>query len=361
MKTIVKAIVPLLFTILILFAFSSCTLTVYFGLSGQVLDVKDSSGSGISGVELTLKDSTGSIVAITTSGPDGSFQFQEVETGQYTIEGEGSEYAVLNQDIDIINSGLQSVRVYAFAPGSGYSVTLITVWNDAVNNINANITYPDADKVLSGGDPPCFYLGYRAGSAAGDGFEPTIGAVGRKTINETNNVSTITHDDVYSSGNTLPLVELDTSASSGLGPETITIRGIPFQFDTSLAYYQENTNGYEVGLPGYSTTIAWLGVMKYYLTTPVSTEYLATADGSGADARVYIVENSAAGGTSILGIFDLPENIQLDSAAVIEINMFLDEDTAQTELVFTPNIEYMDEYSPKTTFSNGPVVSSSSF
>jgi hypothetical protein len=123
-------------------------------------------------------------------------------------------------------------------------------------------------------------------------------------------------------------ISLDTDATQGSGPETITVRAFPF---VDPAVNVSTTGGASTGL-ATGTNYTWVGVMEYYVdaydsnwedaTNDTSTEYLSTVgEGSQAGAVLWIVQ-----GTTILGKYTIPDYTKVKGASVVRVNCFYNSD-----------------------------------
>lgn len=320
--------------------------------------------NGIGGATVTLLEGDTS-AGTATSGSDGTFSFNAVEPGTYTVQAVLTDYAFIDEDIEVLDEDLDMGDLLGFSAPNATDISIIVTWSDDYDDVDAHLTYPDAYKPDgTPKSPPVLIDPYTVGvTGVADGFEAntttgrehilyenktsvnTLGDIGW----EVDEVSGITADDLL-----LKAVNLDVDDTDGSGPETVTIKVIPFDYITAL-----NDMGLDAATDFYTTLgstlnaldpdmaaggddayFGWVGVMEFYVDgfnadnsdATVSDNLMTEGEAGGADVTVYITQ-----GTEVKGRYIIPDYTTVKTAAVIRINMLLimPEDDSQ---------DYVDEY-----------------
>lgn len=309
---------------------------------GAVIDAR--TGSGISGVELTLTyegglpaDKEPSNAFTGTSGTDGSFTIgSDVPYARYRLEGEKTGYVFIPQTIELNETTLQLPEMVGFESDAGsLDVSFVVMWSDTFDDVDAYFSYPkDAtvDGLYSFGtpydDPTSAPLGFVATQGASTAISNRVqvywgrassasdatGYMGKGTADfDSNDDGTI---DSYR-------VEVDVDDQNGRGPETITMRRIPFDYleaDGNSTY-----GGGVTGLPELTggDYYTWVGSAQLYVdaydedTTTDGQGGNLSAGTNGANVVVYAIQ-----GDDILGEYRVPGFTTTETASILRVNMF---------------------------------------
>jgi hypothetical protein len=326
-------------------------------ITGKVIDAKidtdvDSDGDGtlddnaIEGVTVTLLDADGTQVGdATESAEDGTFTFNDVDSGVYTIHAEKSipeptpdpappRYAFIDEMVEVLDTDLDMGVILGFASPDDYTVSIIVTWSAEYDDVDAYLTYPNAYK--PNGDPAsppslseCYLTGV---TGVNDGFEANVNT-GREIIYYSNKTSVNTLETLeWGEGLTDRAVELDVDDVDGSGPESISIRAIPFDYSTALGgiddkeYDFYTTEGLLFNALDTTKVYGWLGVMEYYINgnnadfddTTSNNNLMNEGEAGGADVTVYVAQ-----GTQIKGRYIIPDYTKVAGSAVIRINLLV--------------------------------------
>lgn len=294
----------------------------FLGISGTVLDVKSSGGAA--SISLELWNDSGVQVGSTVSGTGGTFSFAQIDPGDYTIRGSGTGFAVIDEPVTVSGSSASGVDVIAFSYDASsdldpYVISIILLWDDAFQNVNAHITHPNGWKGAEQSiDGPLDMT-----VTAGNGFLPDE-VTGREEVYSANIASLNSLDDVasgvYQDGS-LAAVEMINALNDG-GPETILVREIPVDWFSILG----SASGNYLIAPDSATnllpngaTYAWVGTSNYYVHG-VSGNLMNEGESaftSGANLEAFVVQ-----GDNVLGRYTLPEYTTIRAAQLFRINLF---------------------------------------
>ena len=368
---------------------------------GYVIDAKE--GTVLEAVDVTLHylsgaepnevpeaDFTG------TTDSDGYYSFDDVVYGTYELKAAKTGFVFIDQIIEVsgVAQWLPNIPGFTYDPDTdATTVRLILMWNSTFADCDAHLTYPDSEKVKypdpedPNSDPnywledfaPTFLTPYDMPDSASAvnagtgvvrvGFSPedvpadklrsNLGDYGRGHMDYTDANTPVTYTDYEDT--TVTALCLDVDDTDGRGPETISIKAIPF--DTT-AYGNSTIGGARTGLPTLPDSgdvdnpnyYSWVGVMEYYIdaftsATPPPGE-TSTSDpnatlstvgegSSSADAILYVMQ-----GNSVLGCYTIPTYTSIKTASVVRINMF-------TKYIYdAPN----EGYDPYETFQISPDI-----
>lgn len=320
-------------------------------VTGKVIDAK--TGLGVDEVTVTLtykgEDSGHKTTYMTTSGSDGSFAFSDADYGEYNLTAEKTGYVFIPKDVYVSGLAQSLGTVTGFLYDSSkdqYTISLILLWNDTFQDVDAYLTYPDDDK--TSGTAPVLSTPYDTAGSVLIGFMPATS--GREQIDYTTKTSVRTIDNVYGDGDTRSAVQLDVDDRDGTGPETISVRSFPFM---DSANDLNTSGGGSTGLPAGNYT--WIGVMEYYADayssvgsdTTSATDYLSNVGtGASADAVLYVMQ-----GETLLGIYTVPTYTKVKTASLLRINMFYDANGEYYQIV--PDLRVLQSTTEVKSLGNG--------
>ena len=320
-------------------------------ITGKVIDAKtdrdtDDDGTNdvdytpIDGVTLTLIDADGTQVGDpVVSATDGTFSFNDVDSGTYTITAAKTDCAFIDETVEVLDEDLDVGVILGFPAPDPTTISIIVTWSNSYEDVDAYLTYPSSYKPT--GDLPVLTDPYVNSGLDDTGFEPASVPVTepdpanptREKIYYNNTTSTNTLGSLQiEEGSDVPVVELDVDDRDGSGPETISVRYIPFDW---LAVW-EGTSYDEMWFSTYGSTdksltpgvdYAWVGVMEYYVNGTdadssdgtVSDNLMEEGASGGADVTVYITQ-----GTEVKGRYIIPDYTNVRTAAVIRINLMVE-------------------------------------
>ena len=323
-------------------------------ITGKVIDAKtdrdtDDDGTNdvdytpIDGVTLTLKDGEIQVGNPVVSDTDGTFSFNDVESGTYTIMASKTNCAFIDETVEVLGEDLDVGVILGFPAPDPTTISIIVTWSNSYEDVDAYLTYPSSFKPTP--NPPNLDNPYYISDLDGTGFEPATKPLiepdlenpTREKIHHENTTSanTLGSLEIVEAGDPdfgVPVVELDVDDRDGSGPETISVRYIPFDW---LAVW-EGTSYDEMWFTTYGSTdksltpgvdYAWVGVMEYYVNGTdadssdgtVSDNLMEEGASGGADVTVYITQ-----GTEVKGRYIIPDYTNVRTAAVIRINLMVE-------------------------------------
>jgi hypothetical protein len=390
-KRIIIGAFAVLAAIGLVFAFSACEITISlselksFQASGRVVNA--STGEGVESATVTLAFVEGSDVETetleeeepegekeapddvenyqadnttytATTGADGTFAFdasvEDILTGEYTMTVAKDGFVFVPPGNITILGGSQDLGSYMAFPYDAateeYYVKLILVWSQDFADVDGHLTYPKNGESVGAGMTTFEPYTIPEPTNVLEGFSPeTVSTLSkRETIKHDNKTSTLTV-----TGGTAYRVSLDVDnrgrdTDPAGGPETITIREVPFNDQVTTNEFPRADAG--LG-SNYDATIEWNGVMEYYVrayahTTDadgvaasgaVAESYLAeVGTGQSADAKLYVFQ-----GETILGAYTLPKFTDIKNASLLRIHCF--EDTAGSWFQLWPHTTLVTE------------------
>jgi hypothetical protein len=304
---------------------------------GTVIDAK--TGLGISGAEVSLASTEiSTLVFIVTAGAGGSFDYADVDDaekpdyGEYILTASMDGYVFAERHVSVsgIDQDLGQIIGFAYdADLDSGTLTIATVWDDGFDDVDVHITYPD------GWRGQYDFIHPYSESLSYDGFEPHTS--GRETVYWKEKGSRCDLDDVGFTGDYRACVELDVDDRNGAGPETLSIRAIPFDWYSRNPVFDIDGGG-ATQLPiGYS--YAWIGVMQLYVhgfsdALQDEGEYL------GAEVEIYVFSDD-----QFEGLYLLPRYTNINAASVLRINLFARDDNVDFYQI-TPDLRVLNQYSP---------------
>ena len=275
-----------------------------------------------------------------------------VPRGEYTLTASiaGNTFVFLEKKV-FINAVFPDLGTLLAIPADNAGISFIMLWNTNFDDVDSYITFPRKNAETITGTAPTFTTPYDIPTAGvTTGFTPELFTTGNPargsarewvyygipstasdssssfnstTFINTLNLGTMDYDANEDGTNDTYLVSLDTDATLGSGPETISVRAFPFLEDSTDV---STTGGAATGLPAGSYT--WVGVMEYYVdaydsswsdtTNDRSEDYLSeVGTGNSADAVLWVIQ-----GTSILGKYTVPDYTQIKTSSLVRINCF---------------------------------------
>lgn len=407
-KRIIFGVIAVIAAIGLVFAFSACKITLTleelqeFAATGTVVDA--SSGDGVADAKVTLTYVEGSAVETddlakeeeeesteeekeppedvdnyqednttytATTDSDGVFTFdaavQDIIEGEYEITVERDGFVFVPPGNITILGGTQDLGTYMAFPydkdTEEYYVKMILVWSPNFSDVDGHLTYPkDGQSVTAATGSGTFYPYTPPDAADVDtGFSPEMPGIDSALGSLDSYREVIYWDNLESTldvtGGSAPRISLDVDnrgrdTEPAGGPETMTIRQVPFD-DVATTKFNREDAGYG---SGYDSTISWNGVMEYYVrayahTTDsdgnpesgvVAESYLAeVASGESAEAKMYVFQ-----GDTILGAYTLPKFTDIKNASLLRIHCFKDSGGEWFQLwphtTLVPDWEYND-------------------
>jgi hypothetical protein len=400
----------------LIFIMSGCD--VLFGVStgssqpyGVVIDAK--TGSGVAGVTITLtpifeapsdttkqedyekekadieeEQANNPTAFVATSITDGSFDWwseeKTIPRGTYRLTASHDSYIFVPQTVQL-NAVFPDLGEIVGLPYNAttdlYNVSLVLMWNDSFADVDGHLSFPadtysptskptganydpyysDSDgtltgfspNVLSGGDVITTELRQRiywgnATTAEGDSYGSSTG------ISYT---TTFDFDVDLDGTNDSWRASLDIDDRDGAGPETITIRDIPWGWDN--VPLDPNIDDF-IGtdhddFDGSATSnYEWIGQMEYYARAyaynseptaeDIANSFLSeVAEGNSADATLFVFF-----GDTIIGIYTIPTYTEVKNASILKINTFaVSTDTSVStddyvEFIIYPDVRIID-------------------
>jgi hypothetical protein len=305
----------------------------FAGLIGIVQDAKEE--GGIADVEVTLEtgEEAKTVQYTTTTDDDGEFSFNAVQPGIYTLNAELEGYAFITREVQVTKDTVDLGILVGFASEDPFTVSLIVTWGSEFADVDAVLTVPsDADlnlashdSVANNYDPaattaPTFSEPYAEPTATA-GFYPDGGG-SREIIFTRHKITANTLEDLLGAGaGTEPAISLDRDDTDGVGPETISIRTIPYPL-TPGSYSGFTISTANAGAPPEllpSGDYEWVGVLEYYVHAYADNAQLADEGApGGAEVVVYVIQ-----GDSVKGRYILPDYTDIRTASILKINAFL--------------------------------------
>jgi hypothetical protein len=274
----------------------------------------------------------------TTTDSDGYYTFTDYEEGSYILTAEKDDYGFTQHIVEV--SGLAQYMPNIAAIGEDdENIRLVMMWNQQYADVDMHITYPKptSDPTLGAtfsNDTDKNHYVIDNSTDAYDGFYPEDNT-DRERLYWDNKDST----DEYDGGPTVFLDVDNRGKGDDLpgGPETVTIRYIPFVPDSLTNNgFSVNSSDHWTKLPkDDSNQYFWGGVMELYADSfnesgggSSDDSTLVTSDGkTGADVVVHVLQ-----GTDYLGTYSLPQFTEVDRASLVRINCFFLDDADWTNV-----------------------------
>ena len=296
-----------------------------------VVDIK--TGEPIEGASVTISyvgglpaDEDEPSDATVDTNSSGVAIFDDFPYARYSISVAKTDFTFIGETFDLSGAD-QNVTIYGFDQTANFddtSITITAVWDADVDDVDLHVTYPAAFAEYTTLDDP--YDDDVTGPTAGF-LNDTDTNRERIFYNDKDATNTLSDVGIDTTGKAEfadePTVELDVDDTDGRGPETVTIRAIPFDW-----YSEYQTDGFPAGFNGTDAnrlpqqddsgddyTYQWYGEMNVYLHG--YSDALMTEDSDvGADAEVFVFQ-----GGNILGRFTLPGNQLINAVGLVRINM----------------------------------------
>jgi hypothetical protein len=281
----------------------SCTLTGGSG-DGLVIDALKSGANGVQGVTVTLYDSYGEAAFEGESEIDGAWIDSSIPSGKYTISASKSGWFF--PDITAHIDDNPTIPGIYLDDLNTNDLVFLLMWNEEVDDLDLYLTCPDGDQ--SSGIATFDNPYSTEADINNDNFAWSNGF---GTGSTTNRLECSYANTSVASGSILFLRE----DSTGKGPETIRV--IDFPTTNGNGYGSINGTSYN-GLP--SGTYEWQGVAEIYIDAAYK---IAEQDsGFSAEATVYALQKSSSTDMSVLGKYTIPSYTDIQTAAVVRINIF---------------------------------------
>jgi len=307
--------------------------TPSYSITGDVINAvvdAEAEGSKVSQPLVILENSEGTRVATMTASTTGSFQFTGVAPGVYTVTAELEGYAFVDRTVELTGAAVEDVVLIGFPTGpDDYTISIFVIWGDETD-IDGYLSFPNS--YAGGGFPPALTQPYEM-ATADNGYTPTHIIGSNQSISDGRFVvglpgeigdaeaTTRTLNDVYSDGDLRPVAARLRQVQSGPGPETIQLRGMPFNYDTAPATPVGATlGGANTRLAEVDGNYDWLGTAVYYLDAAGDNATIADEGDPGTATPVVIV----AQGAEVKGRYYVPDFTTVETASVLRINMLLD-------------------------------------
>ena len=320
-----------------------------YSISGSVINARaasDATDNKVQSPTVVIRDSAGTSVGSVTAGTDGSFTFTDLPPGTYTISATKDDtWAFIPQQVVLLSEAVTGVQVLGFQSDDEYSISLFVVWESTVD-IDAYLAFPSAYQGTA--TPPILNNPYMT-APSNNGYTATYVSGGTEIASSNRFVvgysgsggfgdaeQSTTTMAVYGESSSDPIVKRDREVTSGANsPETITLRGVPFDYYSGgniMPTAYQTTGGTSSGLD--TGNYAWLGTADYYIDA-FSTAVLATEGQAAAtNAIVYVTQ-----GNEVKGRFPIGDFMDLDTLSVLRINMFVMDDASKTEVFqIVPNL-----------------------
>ncbi len=339
----------------------------FFSVTGDVVNARTDSLTGVSDVTVTFTKVGGSSQTVTTSSV-GSYNLEYEGEGEYKVTASKSGWFFIPQTVYIGNwrTGVPDILgIKLDEDFESTAISFILTWNDSYQDLDGRLTFPKGNGTGYGTYTPAYSITFQEPYEAipgTDGFGPNTLTnreyVGGGSTRSTNYVS-----DVLGGGdlkNDGPAITVDRDDVDARGPEVITVRTLPHwiaDWNSSSTY--QIIGGGNTGLPS-TATWTWVGIMEYYVDgwnathissdgitpgprgTPESAEehLISSQDGDGAEAVLHIVQ-----GSTLLGVYKVPEYADLRTASLLRVNLFIGETATPgdtTWFQFVPDVQLVD-------------------
>ena len=365
-------------SLLLMSAAGQCTITgsIEFpssdDVSGKVVDAYTTDGVGSADLTLTYisgapEDEAPTAPFTGTTADNGTYTISSgVPYGKYNLKAEKDDWVFIDDTVEISEGSASLPTIIGVEYEDDFTVSIIAMWDDSFDNVEAHITYPggfdgdgtdddwngkadamdspyDNSASISGDADSGIGLGFFASESDADSRAHLAAEASRLTSLAT--VGDIEGSTVDNAGKRA--VEIPWTDKDGGGPETVAIRTVPVDWFSNLGSTAANYNITPDSnnlLPGGTSTYAWVGVMQYYVhgkSGDLMQEGKSAADG-GADATIYVVQ-----GNSVLGKYRLPEFTTIDAASVVRINLLAEYDSSEnlffSFMQLVPNLQILED------------------
>jgi hypothetical protein len=312
------------------------TVEVYpsYSINGEVINAvvqEDATNSKLTSPTVILENSDGVEVGRTSVFSNGSFQFSGVTPGVYTVTAEQTGYAFVDRTVELTGAAVENVVLIGFPTEDEYTISIFVIWGDETD-IDAYLSFPET--YTEGTSPPVMAEPYQI-ATADNGYTPTYISNAPDHLASTNRFvvgwpgggiadaerTSTTVADVYGGTDDRPVAARLREVQDGPGPETIQLRGMPFNYDTAPATPVGATlGGANTRLAEVDGNYDWLGTAVYYLDAAGDNATIADEGDPGTATPVVIV----AQGAEVKGRYYVPDFTTLDTISVLRINMLLD-------------------------------------
>ncbi|KGE73835.1 carboxypeptidase-like regulatory domain-containing protein [Spirochaeta lutea] len=342
-------------SLLALFGLTSCEwfeVEVLLYPDGYVIDVK--TGSPLAGVEVTLTSTDGKFTKTSSeTGTNGYYEFTGIPNGNYNVTASKSGYTFTKERTQISSLFTRLPQLGGFVTDNAAVLTFVTFWDEDYKDVDTYFNYPTA---VGGGlyDPSGAFNMFTDASEYNKFYVPSsIGGApdyAHPEFSSDNRTDVYYNNPIVKDG-TETLVELDVdnrgdSDDQPGGPETISLYWAPFMqhnygaLSGGTEYVVTSADDPSKLPPG---TYKWVASFDYKVNAFNATSstggdsdnsLLSTADGTGGANPVSYVFS----GSTLLGKFTLPENIDIKHANMVRINYFMNSDSKEYFQIL-PNIE----------------------
>jgi len=320
---------------------SSCEVFVYYtySISGEVINARVDPDAATSKVEtptVTLTNSAGDTVATTTASSTGAFSFGGLRADTYTISAtKTGNWAFIDQTVVLGSEAVTDVQILGFQSPDEYSIAIFVVWEDDTD-IDAYLSFPDSYD--GGGAAPVLGNPYQIiGSTSYQAYTPTWSNSGTELVSNGRDVvgwsgsggfgdaeQSTTTMALFEEGSDPTVIREREVENGALGPETILLRIIPFEYagsdGSNLTDPLPNATTSGEGDTGLDAgDYTWVGSAEYFLDS--FTGQLATqGQASTTNAIVYVTQ-----GSEVMGEYPIGDFTDLNQVSVLRINMFVDD------------------------------------
>lgn len=333
---------------------------VLLSAGGYIVDARGNTGD-LSGFTVTLESTTGTYSKTATTNTNGYYSFSDVESGTFTVSATKDGWFAPPAQVTVggLADSFPDLPAFSLSVDDLWGISFIATWNNteggsADDDIDVDIHMSFSSAWTSQGGATSFIDPY-----------DTYPSLGRDRVN-----FIATEYPVASSD---PAVRIDNDttpyttpygASNPQLPETITLRyattnigddgsGTPMTMastqatDTSGLRAAFNDDLQKIDTADRPTGWRWIGQAEVYLNAfnydGSSSAALASNNGAGAGARLYVIQtipsdtaySEAYKGTIDLTVSDLdyvylgsytvPEYTNVASAAMVRVNMLVDD------------------------------------
>lgn len=316
---------------------------------GYVYDV--STGEPIVGATVRLIDTNGTVAYTDTSSATGYFTFSDVEYGTFELTATATGYAFTKKKVEVSGLSQWLPNVGGYVPGDEV-FRIVVFWDRDFADVDSYLSMPAGYPGSAAVDPADFYT---TTTSITDGFFPSDTAYSRNFIYHSN------QQIIDGSDGTTVLAELDVDnvgddSDQPGGPETMSVYYVPYDYG-SFTYPSTTYTPVAADRSGLDITnsYAWVGTMEYWLDAWASTNTntsgpaaddpdallsSSTISGNAANPTVYVFDGNGVQ----KGYFELPQYQDIETASVLRINMYFDQNDYEW-FQFLPNINAYASYS----------------
>lgn len=324
---------------------------VTYELSGEIVDARESEYVNVGSVDVELFDAEGNSVASTTADSSGDFSFSDIEGGEYTLKAEKTGWFIPEQTVVASGSFAtipNPIPAFQLDPADDGGISFILMWETAQQDLDLLISYTTGDNTLTAGDMPYGDMG--------------AGIPNKEVVYWNNQES---HSDWDWEGQAAVTMDRDvifkdapdsylsdpTAVRTGYGPETTTLRFIPYVSDTGPAVSRasdsaNDDNGLLAAFGDSApSSFDWVGYSNIYVDL-YGQDPDSSLDESLQDAKpvLYIIQ-TIAGDNATKGSSEMSYNLlgtieaQFDTqtAVLARVNFLMDGSTEYFQIL--PNYQ----------------------